>query len=114
MPFIPKLHIIKLLIDKGIHIEINYADALTDPVRRRNFISNASILINLTKGKNIIISSDADYWLYHRSPYDLVAIGITLGMKKDAATKAVTENPLNVIKHSKYRKAYKGTISEAT
>lgn len=29
------------------------------------------------------MSSDTNYWLYHRSPYDLVALGMTIGLKKD-------------------------------
>lgn len=100
LPFIPKLHLVKLLAEKGIMFELNYGDAVQDPNKRRNFISNASIIINATKGKSIIFSSDADNWLYHRSPYDLVALGMTLGMKKDEATKAVSENGVLAIKHS--------------
>jgi RNase P/RNase MRP subunit p30 len=45
-----------------------------DQNRRRMFISNAMILVKATKGRNIILSSDTSTWLYHRSPYDLVAL----------------------------------------
>jgi len=38
------------------------------------FLSSATILVSATKGKNIVLSSDTDNWLYHRSPYDLVAL----------------------------------------
>ena len=74
---------IKVLIDRNIFFELNYSDALNDANRRRNFISSASIIVNATKGRNIIFSSDAENWLLHRSPYDLVSLGITLGLKKD-------------------------------
>ena len=78
------------------------------------FISNSMILIKATGGKNIIISSDCSNWLYHRSPYDLVALyelfyhnitifrAITLGMKKDTAFEAINNNPSNVIKRAGY------------
>lgn len=71
------------LLQKNIMFELNYSDALSDPNKRRIFISNAMIIIKATKGKNIILSSDCDHWLYHRSPYDLVTLGVMLGMSKD-------------------------------
>lgn len=46
------------------------------------------------------MSSDTNHWLYHRSPYDLVALGMMIGLKKDQATKAVGENADLAIKHS--------------
>ena len=115
LSFIPKRNIVSELINKGIYFELNYSDALQgiiikldrDQNRRRIFISNANIIIKATKGKNIIFSSDADNWMFHRSPYDLVALyifiidinnsGVTLGMKKDYAFQAVNKNPTAVI-----------------
>ncbi|CAD8052590.1 unnamed protein product [Paramecium sonneborni] len=113
LPFIPKAKICKQLLDKNIMFEINYGDAIQDPNKRRQFISNAQIIINATKGRNILFSSDTSYWLYHRSPYDLVALGITIGLKKDQATQAVGLNADMVIKHGIHRKTCKGIICEA-
>ncbi|KAM3129487.1 hypothetical protein pb186bvf_018391 [Paramecium bursaria] len=113
LPFIPKLNLIKVLIDRNIFFELNYSDALNDANRRRNFISSASIIVNATKGRNIIFSSDAENWLLHRSPYDLVSLGITLGLKKDQAKQSVKDNPSKVIQHATIRRAYKGIIQEA-
>jgi ribonuclease P/MRP protein subunit RPP1 len=86
LPFIPKAKICQLLLEKNIMFELNYGDAVQDPNKRRQFISNAAIIIKSTKGKNILMSSDTSYWLYHRSPYDLVALGMMVGLKKDQAT----------------------------
>ncbi|CAK56068.1 unnamed protein product (macronuclear) [Paramecium tetraurelia] len=113
LPFIPKAKVSSQLLEKNIMFEINYGDAVQDPNKRRQFISNAQIIINATKGKNILLSSDTAYWLYHRSPYDLVALGITIGLKKDQATQAVGANAEMVIKHGIHRKACKGVICEA-
>ncbi|CAD8043413.1 unnamed protein product [Paramecium primaurelia] len=113
LPFIPKAKVSSQLLDKNVMFEINYGDAVQDPNKRRQFISNAQIIINATKGRNIIMSSDTNYWLYHRSPYDLVALGMTIGLKKDQATQAVSTNADMVIKHGIHRKACKGVICEA-
>lgn len=29
------------------------------------------------------MSSDTANWIYHRSPYDLIALGIMIGLSKD-------------------------------
>lgn len=50
------------------------------------------ILIQSTNSENIIISSDSDSWMWHRSPYDIVSLGITLGLKKDGGYKSVSVN----------------------
>jgi ribonuclease P/MRP protein subunit RPP1 len=110
-------------VKRNVFFELNYSEALHDQNKRRSFISNAMIIIKMTKGKNIILSSDCDHWLNHRSPYDLIALyqrrdilsyrGATIGLTKDGALKAISENPSKALQRAIYRKAYKGTISQA-
>jgi ribonuclease P/MRP protein subunit RPP1 len=58
-------------ITRGIFFEINYSQGIRDATGRRYLISNAMELIKKTKGKNIIMSSDALKALDVRSPYDM-------------------------------------------
>ena len=67
-----------------------------------------------TKGKNVIISSGCFKSLYHRSPYDIIVLGILFGMSKDKAMKSISKNALECIKKARFRKAYKGTIQMAS
>jgi ribonuclease P/MRP protein subunit RPP1 len=61
-------------IDKGTFFEINYGEFIKDNSKRSNFISNVLMLLDVTKGKNLIISSGVNSFLHHRSPYDLITM----------------------------------------
>lgn len=66
-----------------------------------------------SKGKNIIITSEAHRFLYHRSPYDLISLFAVMEMKNDDIYHAVKQNQLMCIQRSKYRRAFKGTVAFA-
>lgn len=69
-------------VNKQIMFEISYGPTLEEPSTRKNFLSNAFNLCKLTKGKNIILTSETKDYLYCRSPIELVAIGMSFGMSK--------------------------------
>ena len=70
--FILKKNSIRAGINRGIFFEINYAEFIKDTTKRSVFISNVLSIIDVTKGKNLIISSCSQEYLYHRSPYDIL------------------------------------------
>lgn len=69
-----KKNLIRAAINRGIFFEINYSEFIKDANKRSVFISNVLSIIDVTKGKNLILSSGTDNFLYHRSPYDLITM----------------------------------------
>lgn len=67
-----KKNMIRAAINRGIFFEICYCDFIKDLQKRSVFISNVLSMLDVTKGKNLIISSGCDNFLYHRSPYDIM------------------------------------------
>ncbi len=72
MNFFLKKSLILSALDKNIFFEIQYNGFITDNSKRAIFISNILMLLEITKGKNFIISSGSDNYLDHRSPYDII------------------------------------------
>lgn len=69
---------------KGKYFEIQY-NAMFDDATRVICMTNIINLIKATGGKNLIISSHADNFKSHRSPYDVAALMSTLGLNKNNA-----------------------------
>ena len=61
-----------MAISRGLMFEINYSDAIRDSTARKNMIANAFQLMRVTKGKNIIISSNARDILELRGSFDVL------------------------------------------
>lgn len=72
--FYLKKTLILSAVSKNIFFEIIYNGFILDNSKRAIFISNVLMLLEVTKGKNIIISSGADNFIDHRSPYDIVTM----------------------------------------
>jgi RNase P/RNase MRP subunit p30 len=74
MNFFLKKSLIQSAVAKNIFFEIIYNGLIIDNSKRAIFISNVLMLLEITKGKNLIISSGADNFIDHRSPYDIVTM----------------------------------------
>lgn len=101
---------IKLAIQRGIQFEIVYAPACLEvPSQRKNFLLNAMALIKLTKGKNIILGSEAASVLYQRSPLDCMSMAKMLGIvNAQDAIATVKGNCRSAMQHAHYRKTFRG------
>lgn len=71
-----------------------------DPNARRHLYNNAKRLVTVTKGKNIIFSSEALNALEIRSQHDLIAFGVSIGLNQAKAKECITENCRRVLKRS--------------
>ncbi|XP_071668025.1 ribonuclease P protein subunit p30 isoform X3 [Patagioenas fasciata] len=60
LPFYFRRPPVNMAIDRGIFFELLYAPAIKDSTMRRYTISNAISLMQICKGKNIVISSAAE------------------------------------------------------
>ncbi|CAA7032130.1 unnamed protein product [Microthlaspi erraticum] len=95
-------------IKRGIYFEIKYSDLLSlkDTEKRRQVISNAKLLVDWTKGKNLIISSGAPSVTEHkyapsvtelRGPNDVINLMFLLGISTERARAAISNNCRNMI-----------------
>nr|XP_033797397.1 ribonuclease P protein subunit p30 isoform X5 [Geotrypetes seraphini] len=73
-PFYFRRPPINVAIERGVFFELVYTPAIKDSTMRRYTISNALSLMQICKGKNVIISSSAERPLELRGPYDVAAL----------------------------------------
>jgi len=88
---------------RGICFEINYDQCLYNQTNRQNVISAGQLLVEKTKGRNIIISSGARTVLGLRGPYDASNLGLLFTLKENQAKECVFKNGYKAIKHGKGR-----------
>jgi ribonuclease P/MRP protein subunit RPP1 len=88
-----KKNLIRAAINKGIFFEISYCEFIKDMNKRTVFISNVLSLLDVTKGKNLILSSGCDNFIYHRSPYDIIMMFQTIfDLKKEFVQDLISKN----------------------
>ncbi|KAG7382810.1 Ribonuclease P protein subunit p30 [Phytophthora pseudosyringae] len=115
LPFQIKRPLIAAAVKRGIYFEITYTPCLGDTAGRRYFFSNASNLVRLTGGKNLVFSSGATRDILLRSPYDVVNIGLLSGLKYGQALDAISTSCLAVLEHADKRRGIIGGVQvEAT
>ncbi|CAN6849306.1 unnamed protein product [Brassica oleracea] len=88
---------VKAAIKRGVYFEIKYSDLLKDAEKRRQVISNAQLLVDWTKGKNLIISSGSPSVTELRGPNDVINLMSLLGLSTERARAAVSKNCRNMI-----------------
>ena len=69
-----------------------YSPAIKDSTMRRYTISNALNLMQVCKGKNVIISSAAERSLEMRGLYDVANLGLLFGLSESDTKAAVSTN----------------------
>ncbi|AED97261.1 Polymerase/histidinol phosphatase-like protein [Arabidopsis thaliana] len=97
MLFRLKHPMVKAAIQRGIYFEIKYSDILMDAQTRRQVISNAKLLVDWTRGKNLIISSGAPSVTELRGPNDVINLMFLLGLSAERARAAISKNCRNMI-----------------
>lgn len=83
-----------------------------DEDKRVICMTNIANIVKATNGKNLIISSGCSEHTTHRTPYDIAALLISLGMDKNTVLASMKENPQEVIRCAQHRKFLKGAIQE--
>jgi ribonuclease P/MRP protein subunit RPP1 len=100
-------------IQRGIRFEICYGPALlqADTSARRNLISNATALIRATRGRNIILSSEAARAVAMRAPVDMINMAVVWGLTQDKGRNALEREPYIVVLNAELKRTrYKGAI----
>ncbi|KAG8435232.1 hypothetical protein GDO86_013254 [Hymenochirus boettgeri] len=109
-PFFFRRPPINAAIERGIFFEIVYTPAIKDSTLRRYAISNALNLMQVCKGKNIIISSGAERPLELRGPYDISTLGLLFGLNEGVGKAAITTNCRAAVLHGETRKTAFGVV----
>ncbi|XP_077678571.1 ribonuclease P protein subunit p30 isoform X3 [Eretmochelys imbricata] len=110
LPFYFRRPPVNMAIDRGIYFELLYTPAIKDSTMRRYTISNALSLMQICKGKNIIISSAAERPLELRGPYDVANLGLLFGLSESDAKAAISTNCRAVLLHGETRKTAFGVV----
>lgn len=101
-------------LERGIKFEICYGHGIysSDEGARRNLMQNASGLVRSSRGRGLVISSEAQSAIGCRSPYDIINLATLWGLKQDVATEAVTDAARKVVAAAQLRKrSFKGAIT---
>ncbi|KAI0223768.1 Ribonuclease P protein subunit p30 [Lamellibrachia satsuma] len=86
---------------------------IRDQTARCHVISNAQSLINVCKGKNIIVSSGCEKEMELRGPYDVANLALLFDLKEFQAKDALSINCRSVLMHGKARKTARSVLSIA-
>ncbi len=104
---------LQLAVARGVRFELCYAPGIVaaDAMARRNVIGNATQLIRATKGKGLIISSEARSALGLRAPIDLVNLAAVWGLSTEKGREAVErEARLVVVAADMKRTSWRGVV----
>ena len=113
-PFYFKHKTMANALQRGISFEICYGPGILNSVggvSRRNLISNATQLIRATRGRGIIISSEAKRALACRAPADVVNLAVLWGLGQEKGMEAVGKEARSVVLQAEMkRRSFRGLI----
>ena len=113
-PFYFKQTTLANALQRGVKFEICYGPGILNSdggASRRNLISNATQLIRATRGRGIIISSEAKRALACRGPADVVNLAVLWGLGQEKGMEAVGKEARSVVVQSEMkRRSYRGVI----
>ncbi|KAL4989858.1 RNase P subunit p30-domain-containing protein [Aspergillus falconensis] len=90
-PYHFKFKMLSAAIARGIRFEICYGPGVTGSglEARRNLIGNAMALIRATRGRGIIVSSEAKKALSVRAPFDVINLACVWGLSQELGKEAI-------------------------
>lgn len=111
-PFYFKPKPLMTAVNRGIKIEICYSQCINaDTIGRRNFISNALSIIRCTKGRGLVVSSEAANVLACRGVQDIVNLLGVWGLNRERAVEGLEKNPRSVVvNEGMKRTGFRGVI----
>ncbi|KAK2606399.1 RNA-binding RNA processing protein rpp1 [Conoideocrella luteorostrata] len=100
-------------VSRGVRFEICYAQLLVADNRgRANFISNATSLIRATRGRGLLISSEAKTALSLRGPADVVNLLNVWGLANEKGLDGLRSIPRSVVLNEGIkRNGFRGVIN---
>ena len=103
-PFRVKFSSVGMASERGIHFEIYYAPAIRSHSTCKQVLRSGIEIVKNSKGKNVILSSNADSYMEMRGPYDIANLGLLFGLTENQARAAISKNCESVVLHAFGRK----------
>lgn len=112
LPFILRFKTVASALQRGIRFEICYSNGVTGGNdARRNLISGAVALIRATRGRGIILSSEAKNALGLRGPYDVINLAQVWGLGQERGKEALCEEVGKVVRLATLKRtSFRGVI----
>ncbi|CCG81934.1 Ribonuclease P/MRP protein subunit RPP15 / FY16936)) [Taphrina deformans PYCC 5710] len=111
LPFYLKHSTLGSATSRGLFLEICYSSSLSDSTARRQLLSNASNLVRASRGRGIIISSEARSAMGLRGPYDLINLATFWGLSQERGRDTIAENARKVVVTATTRRGiHKGVL----
>ncbi|KAL7153761.1 hypothetical protein ABFS83_04G189900 [Erythranthe nasuta] len=92
LPFKLKQSMVKAAIKRGVYFEITYYGLIANAQSRIQMISNCKLLVDWTRGKNLIFSSAATSATELRGPQDVSNLFSLIGLNTERAKAAISKN----------------------
>ncbi|KAL2487814.1 uncharacterized protein Fot_41106 [Forsythia ovata] len=106
LPFRLKQPMVKAAIKRGVYFEITYSSFIMDAQARREMMSNCKLLVDWTRGNNLIFSSAAPSVTELRGPYDVANLFSLLGLSKERAKAAISRNCRSILANALRKKHF--------
>lgn len=112
-PFYFRQKTLSQALQRGVKFEICYASGVlaSDAQAKKNLISNATQLIRATRGKGLVLSSEAKKALSIRAPWDVVNLASLWGLGPERGVEAVSQEARSAMVQSRLKRTgYRGVI----
>lgn len=113
LPYHFKFKMLSAAISRGVRLEICYGPGVTGSGldARRNLIGNATSLIRATRGRGIIVSSEAQRALSLRAPWDVINLACVWGLSQERGKEAICEETRKVTALAKLKRtSWRGIV----
>lgn len=113
LPYHFKFKMLSAAVSRGVRLEICYGPGVTGSGldARRNLIGNAMSLIRATRGRGIIISSEARRALSLRAPWDVINLACVWGLSQERGKEAICEEARKVTALAKLKRtSWRGIV----
>ncbi|KAI1398802.1 PHP domain-like protein [Hypoxylon fuscum] len=100
LPFYLKPKPCMAAVNRGVRFEISYGAALApaaDARARANLAGNVAQLVRATRGRGLILSSEASSVMGLRGPADVINLLAIWGLPRDKGMEALNANPRGVV-----------------
>ncbi|QDS68177.1 hypothetical protein FKW77_010470 [Venturia effusa] len=112
-PFHFKYKMFSAAVERGVRIELCYGPGIAafDSTCRQRVIENATSLIRITRGRGLIISSEAGNVLSCRGPADIVNLAAIWGLGQERGMEAITKEARSCAVAARIKRtSYRGLI----
>ena len=112
LPYFFKFKTLSEAIKLGKRFELCYSQGVSgDANARRNLISNATQLIRATRGRGLIISSEAKSAVGCRGPWDAINLANIWGLPQDRGFEGMSKECRSVVVTAQLkRRGYRGVV----